>query len=375
MERVSPLKILITAEQYPPILSGVATVVSELASALSKQGHAVTIATKKIQGRDLFTNSDVRVVEFDIQGDFGSYYRGETKAYIDFVLSSDADVIINECVQTWNSDLLFPHLDQIRATKIMHSHGFSLLSFRSRNPWANLKAKFYYRSLHKYLNKYDRVLILSNSGSELPYFEAHQFKNYEILPNGVPEHLIASTPKVIGDKPYLLSISNYYPMKNQEFVLRAYYQSGTKAKIIFIGAAELHGYLTQLKVLKQLLDYQYGWRDVEFLYGLSRDETEDYLKKATLFLHGSKLESFSIVVLEAMATGTPFVCTDVGVVKTFLGGKVVYNEGEMAQAITALLSDRVQYVRYSKMGIEQVTMQYNWKQIALKLESVLRLAS
>jgi glycosyltransferase involved in cell wall biosynthesis len=371
MERVNQLKILITAEQYPPILSGVATVVSELANALSKQGHIVTVVTKKIQGRDLSAYPDVRIVEFDIQGNFGSYYRGETKAYIDFVLNSDADVIINECVQTWNADLLFPYLDQIGATKILHSHGFSLLTFRSRNPWANLKAKFYYRSLNKNLEKYNRVLILSNSASELPYFEAHQFKNYEVLPNGVPEHLIARALKVVGDNPYLLSISNYYPMKNQEFVLRAYYQSDVTAKMIFIGAAEIHGYLAKLKALKLSLDNEYGWRDVEFLYGLSRDETEEYLKSATLFLHGSKLEAFPIVILEAMATGTPFICTDVGNVKTLMGGRVVHSESEMALSITELLRDSESYTRYSQLGLDEVNMQYNWKQVALKLESIL----
>lgn len=374
MERMNPLKILITAEQYPPVLSGIATVVSELAYALSKQGHVVTVATKKIQGRDLSVHPDIKIVEFDIQGNFGSYYRGETKAYIDFVLNSDADVIINECVQTWNADLLFPYLDQIRAAKILHSHGFSLLTFKSRNPWANLKAKFYYRALNKYLQKYNRVLILSNSASELPYFEKHQFTNYEILPNGVPEQLIASTPKTIGDMPYLLSISNYYPMKNQEFVLRAYYQSGATVKIIFIGAAEIHGYLAQLKTLKQSLDNKYGWRDVEFLYGLSRAETEGYLKAATLFLHGSKLEAFPIVILEAMATGTPFISTDVGNVKTLMGGKVVYSENEMASAINELLSDSNQYARYAQLGLDEVNMQYNWKQITLMLASVLRSA-
>lgn len=368
-----PLNILITAEQFPPILSGVATVVSELASAMIKQGYRITIVTKKIPGRDLYAYPDIKIVEFDIQGNFGSYYRGETKAYIDFVLNSDADVIINECVQTWNADLLFPYLDRIRAIKILHSHGFSLLSFRSRNPWANLKAKFYYHSLNKFLKKYDRVLVLSNRASELPYFEKHQFINYEILPNGVPENLIANSPKTIGDQPYLLSISNYYPMKNQEFVLRAYYQSGALVKMIFIGATELHGYLTQLKAMKRMLDNEYGWRDVEFMYGVSRDETVGYLKGATLFLHGSKLEAFPIVILEAMATGTPFVCTDVGNVKELAGGKVVYNESEMAQSIVDLLSDRGLYARFSQLGLDEVNLQYNWKKVALKLESVLSL--
>ncbi len=375
MERMNPLKILITTEQYPPISSGVATVVSELANALSRQGHSITIATKKITGRESVASSNIRIVEFNIQGNFGSFYRGETKAYIDFVLSSDADVIINECTQTWNTDLLLPYLDQIHAVKVLHSHGFSLLAFKSRNPWANLKAKIYYGSLTKYLKKYNHVLILSNNASELPFFKRQQFINYDILPNGVPEHLIAKSSKIIGDKPYLLSISNYYPMKNQEFVLRAYYQSDVSAKLIFIGAAQLHDYLAQLKALKQSLDKQYGRRDVEFLYGVSRKETEDYLKASALFLHGSKLEAFPIVILEAMATGTPFICTDVGNVKSLKGGKIIHNESEMAQAITNLLKDQNQYVRYSKLGIDEVSMQYNWKTIAHKLLSILDLTS
>jgi len=214
-------------------------------------------------------------------------------------------------------------------------------------------------------------LILSDSASELAFFKRQQFKNYEILPNGVPEHLVARSPKIIGDKPYLLSISNYYPMKNQAFVLRAYYQSAVSAKLIFIGAAQLHDYLAQLKALKQLLDNKYGWREVEFLYGVSRKETEDYLKASTLFLHGSKLEAFPIVILEAMATGTPFICTDVGNVKSLKGGEVVHSESEMAEAITYLLKDQDQYERYSQLGIDEVSMQYNWKAVAHKLTLLL----
>ena len=164
------LKILITTEQFLPIKSGVATVVSELAFKLAELGHQVTVATGKNAERNVNNYPSITICEFNIRGGFGNFYRGETNAYVNYILTSDADIIINECVQTWNSDLLFPHLSKIKAIKILHSHGFPLFQMKIKNPWANIKAKFYYRSLIHSLNQYDKVLILSSKASEIPYF-------------------------------------------------------------------------------------------------------------------------------------------------------------------------------------------------------------
>lgn len=368
---INSLKILITTEQFPPTLSGIATVVSELALGLSALGHHVTIATKKVALRDTAIYPNLILKEFDIRGGFGNFYRGETDAYLQFVLTSDFDVIINECVQTWNSDLLFPYLSNIKAIKILHSHGFSLFRTKSRNPWANLKAKIYYRSLIKFLNHYDKVFILSSLSSEIPYFQHHHFTNYALLPNGVSSQLIASRPKELNETPVLLSISNFFPMKNQEFILRAFYLSQTKATMIFIGSSELHGYLGKLKTFKKRLDFDYGERDVHFYDALSRNETLEYLKRSTLFLHGSRLEAFPIVILEAMATGTPWICTDVGNVKELSGGMIISNETEMARTIDQLLSNQSHYAQLSDDALQLVKSRYNWLSIVKNLESMM----
>lgn len=365
------LKILITTEQFPPTKSGIATVVSELALELSNLGHAITIATAKDSDRNPSDHPHLILKQFDIRGGFGNFYRGETDAYIEYVLASDFDVMINECVQTWNSDLLFPHLSKIKAIKILHSHGFSLFKSKSRNPWARLKAFFYYRSLIEYLKHYDKVLILSSLGSEIPYFQQYHFDNYEILPNGVPNQLITQKPKTLSENPLLLSISNFFPMKNQEFILKAFYLSQTTATLVLIGSSELYGYLNKLKTLKERLDTEYGEREVYFYDSLSREETLNYLKRATLVLHGSKLEAFPVVILEAMATGTPWVCTNVGNIIELTGGIIAINEPEMALAIDTLLNNHTSYAQLSSNGLYTIKSHYNWCSIANHLEAII----
>jgi len=365
------LKILITTEQFPPTISGIATVVSELALGLANLGHQVTIVTGKLMARDKAVYPYVTIKEFDIQGGFGRYYKGEKKAYVNYVLSSDADVMINECVQTWNSDLLFPHLTKIKAVRILHSHGFPLFQSKSRNPWANLKAKFYYRSLIQHLKNYDKVLVLSYLVSEIPYFQKYHFNNYEILPNGVPHQIIVPEPKKLPKNPFLLSISNFFPMKNQELILKAFYLSSNKATLIFIGSSQLHGYLHKLKSLKQSLDAKYGEREVFFYDTLSREETLNYLTRASVFLHSSKLEVFPVVILEAMATGTPWICTNVGNVKELVGGIIIDHEQTMAVVIDTLLTDQTYYSRLSVEGLNAIKSHYTWPKITKSLESII----
>ncbi len=365
------MTILITTEQFPPLKSGIATVVSELAKALSDLGHIITIATAKRPERNPSDYPHLTIREFDIRGGFGNFYRGETQSYVDFVLNATYDVIINECVQTWNSDLLFPYLSKIKGVKILHSHGLSLYRAKSKNPWAKLKALFYYRTLIHHLNQYDKVMVLSLVASEIPYFKRHHFNNFEILPNGVPLELIAQEAKTISDTPLLLSISNFFPMKNQELILKAFYLTHSSAPLVFIGSKELHGYLDTLKQLKHSLDSLYGRRDVRFYTELSRKETLDYLNRATLFLHGSKLEAFPMVILEAMATATPWICTNVGNVEELSGGIIIDSAEEMAKAIDTLLNDKQFYSHYSNEALSSIHNTYDYKSICFALEKKL----
>ncbi|OHD93927.1 MAG: hypothetical protein A2019_09585 [Sulfurimonas sp. GWF2_37_8] len=156
-------------------------------------------------------------------------------------------------------------------------------------------------------------------------------------------------------------------MKNQEFLLEAFYISKTKLKLILIGSSVLKDYLNYLKSLKMKFDKEYGFKEVEFLLDVSREETLKYLQNATLFLHSSKLEVFPMVILEAMAKGIPYICTKVGNVETLHGGVSVDNRAEMALSIDNILKNEEYYNRVVLEGVASMEEEYNWQKIVQNL--------
>jgi len=361
------VKILITTEQYYPIKSGVSSVVTAIAEELYSNGHEIYVATG-FENRDKLIHNGVQILEFKVYGGFGNYYRGEIDRYKDFILNFDCDILINECVQTWSTDLLLKYLPLIKAQKFLHSHGFSLLSYKTKNPLAYVKSKFYYYFLHKFLKNYDHIFLLHNKTVETQYLNKYKINTFSYLPNGVNSEFLVDASKIESKDKYLINISNYYPMKNQEFLMEAFYKSKTNYKLILIGSAVLKNYLEKLKELKIEFDLKYGVKNVEFLLNISRDETIDYLKSATLFLHSSELEVFPMVIVESMAKRVPYVSTDVGNVSTLPGGYVVQSVDDMATKIDYLLSNTVEYEKKSLEGFFIVENKLNWSNITCDLE-------
>jgi glycosyltransferase involved in cell wall biosynthesis len=361
------MKILITTEQYYPIKSGVSSVVTSIAEQLVQVGHEVYVATSFEHRKELIQNG-VAIIEFKVYGGFGNYYRGEVQKYKDFIQNFECDVMINECVQTWGTDLILKELQNLKAKKIfLHSHGFSLLAYKTKNPWAYIKGKFYYWTLHKYLKKYDHIFLLHEKTVETPYLKKYNITNFSYLPNGVNENFIVKE-NINKKEHYLINISNYFPMKNQEFLLEAYYKSDTKYPLILIGNSILKDYLSRLKKLKIGFDQKYGFKKVEFKYQISRNETEKYLENATLFLHSSKLEVFPMVIVESMAKGIPFISTDVGNVNDLQGGIVVQTIDDMAMMINKFLLDKNIYNKYSNEGLILIKEELAWKVLVKVLE-------
>jgi glycosyltransferase involved in cell wall biosynthesis len=363
------VKILITTEQFYPVQSGVSTAVTSVAKELAVFGHEVTVVTGTLdrKGNEI---ENVKIVEFKISGGFGNYYRGEISEYREFVKNFHCDVIINECVQNWSTDLLLDMLDDLEAKKILHSHGFSLLHMSTKNLWAYLKAKFYYRNLHNYLKRYDHIFLLHDQTVETPYLKKHGVKHFSYLPNGVDEGFVI--PSLQKKNPtYLLSISNYFPLKNQEFLLESYYKASTKYPLMLIGSSSLKNYYKKLENLKHLFDKKYGYKEVVFLWGLQREKTEEYLENASLFLHSSKLEVFPMVIIESMAKGIPFLSTDVGNVAQLAGGMIVENKEDMAKKIDILLQDSVLRFNMALEGINYVRDHLLWSKIVKKFVGVM----
>jgi phosphatidyl-myo-inositol alpha-mannosyltransferase len=119
------------------------------------------------------------------------------------------------------------------------------------------------------------------------------------------------------------------------------------------------------------------WDRVEWL-GLLDKERPRLYREATVFAAPCVLASFGVVLLEAMAAGTPIVCADnVGfreVIRDGVPGRFVppRDAGELAAGIGALLDDAGMRRDWSERGRRLAVERYSWPEVARRVEEVYR---
>lgn len=373
------MKFLFTTESYPPVICGVSNVTKNICERLVSRGHTVTVATSKC-GRDYSFLENVEIKEFDITGNIVTGYNGNTRDYIDFVINFECDVLVCECTQIWSTDLLLPNLEQALAKiKILHSHDFSVMKIKPKNPFSRIKWIWYYWKLSKLIWKFDRVFILNEQLKDAEYLSKISYSHVDVIPNGVDAGFfepslpiqIDKVKEKYGVRPHkkiFISISNYSDLKNQSFVLNAFLHSEVDADLIFIGR-ELNYYAYQLIDKYNSKHQRCLPKNVHFLAGLSRQEIKDLLWGSDVFLHGSKCEALPLVICESIATKTPFISTDVGCIKSFSSGVVVGSEEAMIKQIRKI--NELKYYDELKMNCQNERKLFCWETILDKIEGIL----
>ncbi|WP_233711845.1 glycosyltransferase family 4 protein [Helicobacter salomonis] len=421
--------ILYCTEQYYPLQTGVATADYGLTLALSRAGHQVYVITSSLFNQQQLARGgpthsvssgdlnkiaieiapNLFVIEFAINFQ-GNGWDGELEDYQNFVVSFPCDLLVNVSLLTWNTDFIYDKLPKLMAKKkILRSHGeqpfmsicfgwkrffkdalkFMLVHLRLM-PQGTYPWWLRYR-LQKFLKYYDCVFLLSRHSHGYDYLKPY-CTSVNILPNGVfekdihpPKTLLKSclhntttqqhnkSLECLVSEPYLLNVSNYYKEKGQDFVLKAYYLSQANIPLVFIGSLNADRTLESLQSLKTQLDQEHEFKDVRFFYNLERNQVLDCFKKATLFVHGSRApyESFGLVILESMQFGTPFVCTDVGVIRDLCAELVVNTPLEMAHKIDALLGNPHYYNQISQK-LHGKIKEYTYENIVKIIEAVVQ---
>jgi len=96
-------------------------------------------------------------------------------------------------------------------------------------------------------------------------------------------------------------------------------------------------------------------------------ELPAWYNAAELFIYPSLLEGFGLPVLEAMACGTPVICSDIPVLREIVADSaltfVATKEAELAAQINLLLTDRECYTQLAAKGLTQA-QQFSWQACA-----------
>ncbi len=125
--------------------------------------------------------------------------------------------------------------------------------------------------------------------------------------------------------PYLLYIGAIEPRKNLEVVLKAFKlfvdSANYDVKFLMAGAVRDRNYFKDLFSLIRTLAIEDRVRHIDYV---TDEECSDLMRKARLFIAPSVYEGFDLPPLEAMACGTPVLCSDIGVHREILSGAAVF---------------------------------------------------
>jgi glycosyltransferase involved in cell wall biosynthesis len=180
-------------------------------------------------------------------------------------------------------------------------------------------------------------------------------KNIIYLPNCINYNHFKAYPKTINSKKSLslITIGRLIPSKGHDFllnVLKIILSKNVRSNLTIIGdGPEKDNLLNKAKKLKIS-------ENINFIGITMHPET--FLKDADLYLHSSYYEPFGLVILEAMASGLPVICTDGKgnreLIKDGINGYMLEerNANEFANKIMTLIKSEELYNSQSKNAIK-----------------------
>jgi phosphatidylinositol alpha-mannosyltransferase len=236
-------------------------------------------------------------------------------------------------------------------------------AFRASNPW--------YTAFKPYmsfiLSRLDGRIAVSVPALDFvsQYFDGP----YDIIPNGIDVERFRDAeplPWASDGTPRILFVGRFNePRKGFKYLLRAMpliHQHYPRARLVVAGAGRPAKF--------QKLMEQYNVQGVDFVGMVPRDELPRYYASCDIFCAPSiARESFGIVLLEAMAAGTPVVATDIpgyaSVMTNQQDGLLVRPKQPhlLALALVRLLADRELRSQLAASG-EVTAARYTWPRIA-----------
>jgi phosphatidylinositol alpha-mannosyltransferase len=198
--------------------------------------------------------------------------------------------------------------------------------------------------------------------------------DFKVIPNGVNVGRYRRAVPISRWQdgcPNILFVGRLEDRKGLPYLLKAFRlirKSGVECRLLVVGSGP-----------QEREDRRYvmtrGLQSVEFLGRVSDSEKAQLFRTADVFVSpATGRESFGIVLLEAMAAGTPIVCSDIhgykGVVQRGRQALLVEPRDAkgMAAAISELLADPALRARMGAAGQERAA-QFSWEKVTAKVES------
>ena len=201
------------------------------------------------------------------------------------------------------------------------------------------------------------------------YFPA----DYRVIPNGVNlEHFspqVAPLPQFMDGKQNILFVGRFEKRKGAKYLLRAIpniREQFPETRFILVGEGRLR------RGFQQFVERQ-GWPDVVFAGYVSDEDLPRYFGSADVFCSpATGAESMGIILLEAMASGTPVVASNISGYATVISHGIdgilttPRNSEELAWAVRYLLEHESLRQQFIQAGLQKARA-YAWPHVAQRV--------
>lgn len=352
---------------------GVQEIVNQQYTYLKKHGHDVRIITPRPRQYEGFVPDDMILV--------GRSVKTNTpfKTMVDFGFQADSNEI-EDILEKEQFEILHfhePWVPLLSRQILNKSSAINIATFHAKLPeTATSKALAnavtpYTKSVLKQLH-----VLTAVSESAAEFVRTLTKQEIIIIPNGVDLKHYVSAEKILSSKKTILYVGRLETRKGVEYLLKAFAELRKGRDDVCL---QIAGSGVKKQQLEKIVE-QYKIPDVEFLGFVSEEQKLDLLQQADLYcspaLYG---ESFGIVLLEAMATGTPIVAgNNSGYASVMLGrGRLSLvtpkNTEDFTQRLELLLYDEELRELWNKWAQKEVK-KYGFSRVAEAYEATYKTA-
>jgi glycosyltransferase involved in cell wall biosynthesis len=217
------------------------------------------------------------------------------------------------------------------------------------------------------LKKADHVIALSRSLADEIITLGIPFNKISIVPNGVDIEKFFPSTEV--RKPVILFVGSLIERKGIRFLIEAMPNillRFPEYQLIIIGEGpDYH----KLNHLSQELNIN---KNIKFVGQKPQNEISEWMRRAKVFVLPSTEEGLGVVLLEAIASGTPCVGTRIGGIRDVIPPEVGIlvppkDPLSIGKAITSLIEEGNLWENMSLSARERAENIYNWDKIAFQL--------
>jgi len=324
------LRICLISKQFPPGVGGAETYAYELANGLAERGHDVDVYTQWIDNpeekADVHENVSMnrickarrKLVTFETL-----WFSFTARREIDF----DGYDIVHGTMMPASTVAVTPFND-IEAPVILTSHGTSIGEAKAvalETP-ADYLLKYFFHPMNvvmDYVASRDanQVIAISNHAyDQLTTSYRLSEEHVEMVPHGVDTDWFYPREErhsaVCKEKTTLLYVGRLGARKGLDLALHALSQvEDSDIEFLIAGTGRHKSHLQRLVTELELDD------SVQFLGRVPDAQLPALYSSVDVFVLASRYEGFGLVVLEAMACGTPVIGSDAGGIPTAVGGE------------------------------------------------------